>query len=481
MFDKVIFAGGGHRCWWQAGFWEVLRAEIELRPRVIGAVSAGAFMACLVYANDSRRALAWYERELVGVRTNLAWLNLFRRGEPLFRQGAIYRKAIRALLGGEHFRQLMWQAPEMRIQYAIPPRDMSERQAAWQAWRAYRRDAGAAAGGLHAAAAGGASGFRAGVKRLQDCRTEREMSDLLWASSCTPPLMSVSELDGEAAYDGGLVDPVPVRLVDDVPGQTLVLTTRRYSKKTPVFASEGNVYVQPSVPVPASSWDFTSPRRFLKTYEQGRRDAESFLRLFGLGTFHQVSQFGGVLLSGGRWPGEERPGDAFDTDQMVGTQTETTGLEREPLPGGDSAVMPVDDNGDVARASDASGGVHQEGEAPDVSPTGEAGTAAVEGRLPAGRAEHARKPLEGTDRQRRVDSAGDRRDAAPAGRVVASAGGGAAGTAAEAPVGPRKSPAGVDNAVAGAAADPADVSEDDDFQHTLGELSDKLFERGRRR
>ena len=37
MFDKVVFAGGGHRCWWQAGFWEVLRAEIELRPRVIGA------------------------------------------------------------------------------------------------------------------------------------------------------------------------------------------------------------------------------------------------------------------------------------------------------------------------------------------------------------------------------------------------------------------------------------------------------------
>ncbi len=36
MFDKVVFAGGGHRCWWQAGFWEVLRAEIELRPRVIG-------------------------------------------------------------------------------------------------------------------------------------------------------------------------------------------------------------------------------------------------------------------------------------------------------------------------------------------------------------------------------------------------------------------------------------------------------------
>ena len=86
MFDKVVFAGGGHRCWWQAGFWEVLRAEIELRPRVIGATSMGAFMACLVHANDSRRALAWYERELAGVRTNIAWLNLFRKDAPLFRR-----------------------------------------------------------------------------------------------------------------------------------------------------------------------------------------------------------------------------------------------------------------------------------------------------------------------------------------------------------------------------------------------------------
>ena len=98
MFDKVVFAGGGHRCWWQAGFWEVLRAEIELRPRVIGATSMGAFMACLVHANDSRRALAWYERELAGVRTNMAWLNLFRKDAPLFRQGGIYRKSMRAVL-----------------------------------------------------------------------------------------------------------------------------------------------------------------------------------------------------------------------------------------------------------------------------------------------------------------------------------------------------------------------------------------------
>ena len=181
MFDKVVFAGGGHRCWWQAGFWEVLRAEIELRPRVIGATSMGAFMACLVHANDSRRALAWYERELAGVRTNIAWLNLFRKDAPLFRQGGIYRKSMRAVLGGEHFRQLLWAAPEIRIGCALPPPTLTDRQLRRVSWREYRRDARLMPATLHARSERTAM-FVPHVKRLQDCRTERELFDLLQAA-----------------------------------------------------------------------------------------------------------------------------------------------------------------------------------------------------------------------------------------------------------------------------------------------------------
>jgi len=314
MFDKVVFAGGGHRCWWQAGFWEVLRAEIELRPRVIGATSMGAFMACLVHANDSRRALAWYERELAGVRTNIAWLNLFRKDAPLFRQGGIYRKSMRAVLGGEHFRQLLWAAPEIRIGCALPPPTLTDRQLRRVSWREYRRDARLMPATLHARSERTAM-FVPHVKRLQDCRTERELFDLLQAASALPPLVPPVELDGVPACSGSLVDPVPVDLVADVPGQTLVLTTRTYNRKTPVFALEGRLYVQPSVPLPVGSWDFTSPQRFLKAYEQGRVDAESFLKLFGLGAFRPEAQFGGALLVGTGWteaPGAEDNAEAAE-------------------------------------------------------------------------------------------------------------------------------------------------------------------------
>ena len=44
-FDSVVFAGGGNRCAWQAGWWERVAPEIGLQPRVVAGVSAGAAMA----------------------------------------------------------------------------------------------------------------------------------------------------------------------------------------------------------------------------------------------------------------------------------------------------------------------------------------------------------------------------------------------------------------------------------------------------
>ena len=379
MFDKVVFAGGGHRCWWQAGFWEVLRAEIELRPRVIGATSMGAFMACLVHANDSRRALAWYERELAGVRTNIAWLNLFRKDAPLFRQGGIYRKSMRAVLGGEHFRQLLWAAPEIRIGCALPPPTLTERQLRRVSWREYRRDARLMPAALHARSERTAM-FVPHVKRLQDCRTERELFDLLQAASALPPLVPPVELDGVPACSGSLVDPVPVDLVADVPGQTLVLTTRTYNRKTPVFALDGRLYVQPSVPLPVGSWDFTSPQRFLKAYEQGRVDAESFLKLFGLGAFQPEAQFGGALLVGTGWteaPGAEDNVEAAENGAMAEEATS-------------------DDKATAERSADA------DADAVAEAATGTADEAKTDRTLPAGRADGAGADLPvgiGNDRE----------------------------------------------------------------------------------
>lgn len=281
MFEKVVFAGGGNRCWWQAGFWDCINAEIELRPRVIAGVSAGAATACMVYANDSLRVLAWYERELAEMRGNVRWSNLFRRGERLLPHAAIYRKALRAALGGERFRQLMWRAPEIRVQFARLPPGMGPGRAVLSGMIAYTSDK-YLRGSLHPTH-GQRLDFTQEIRRVQDCRSERELVDLLIASSCTPPFTPIEYIDGAPCLDGGLVDNVPIGAVADVPGQALVLATRRYKGFAPVFVRNAHVYVQPSRKIEVASWDYASPRLYRKVYEHGRADAEAFLRIFVLG------------------------------------------------------------------------------------------------------------------------------------------------------------------------------------------------------
>ncbi len=278
MFHQVVFAGGGHRCWWQAGFWEVVAPAIDLRPRVIAGVSAGAATACLLFANDSRTALAYYREALKGNPRNAYPANLLRRGRRVFPHNEIYRNALRALLGGERFGQLMRSAPEIRVQFARIPRWLGPRSAValgivgYNVEKYVRRS-------LHPVF-GRAVGFRSEVALVQDCRSDEELVSLIVASSCTPPFTPIEYRDGRPTMDGGLVDNVPVDAVDADGGPTLVLTTRRYARHAPVFMRAGRVYVQPSRKVAASSWDYTTPDAYEQTWQQGREDGEAFLRGF---------------------------------------------------------------------------------------------------------------------------------------------------------------------------------------------------------
>jgi predicted acylesterase/phospholipase RssA len=59
MFDAVVFAGGGNRCYWQGGFYEAAAPRLELAPKLVVAASAGAFAAairCWAPARKSAKA-----------------------------------------------------------------------------------------------------------------------------------------------------------------------------------------------------------------------------------------------------------------------------------------------------------------------------------------------------------------------------------------------------------------------------------------
>ncbi len=274
MFEQVVFAGGGNRCWWQAGFWDIVAPKIGLQPRIIGAVSAGAATACMLYANRSEDVLAYYQSRLATNRRNAHWGNLFRSGERVFPHARLYREALKAVLGGEHFRRMRDTAPEIRIQFSRLPRRLGPRTAVGVGLLAYNIEKYWKQS-LHPQF-GRRLGFTSEVVRVQDCASDDDLVSLLVASSCTPPFTPIEYRNGRPTLDGGLVDNVPVDTVEKG-RSTLVLVTRRYPKRPMVFVHKGRLYVQPSRKVPVSSWDYTDPAGMALTYQQGRGDGELFL------------------------------------------------------------------------------------------------------------------------------------------------------------------------------------------------------------
>ena len=284
MFEQVVFAGGGNRCWWQAGFWDVVAPAIALKPRIIAGVSAGAATACMLYASDSRWTMDYYREVLRHNRRNAYWGNLFRRARDpahphaarVFPHAAIYRKALTDILGGEGFERLKRDAPEIRIVFSRLPRGLGPRSALMVGMLAYnlekhwRRS-------LHPTF-GRRIGFASEMARLQDCHDLDDLVSLITASSCTPPFTPIEHRGGRPTLDGGMVDNVPVDAVDAGPS-TLVLLTRRYPERTETFRHLGRLYVQPSRRVAVSAWDYTDVPALQATYDQGRRDGERFADL----------------------------------------------------------------------------------------------------------------------------------------------------------------------------------------------------------
>ncbi|MFK7965281.1 MAG: patatin-like phospholipase family protein [Burkholderiaceae bacterium] len=289
MFDSVVFAGGGHRCWWQLGWWEVVSEQIALAPRQIAGVSAGAATACMLFANNSSAALAYYRRELGQDAKNFYPGHLLKPGHKVLPHEQIYRGALAELLGGQAFERLMKTAPEIRIMYARPPQWLPPMMAVGAGLTAYNIEKYWLSP-LHPRF-GVALGFKPEVALVNQCTDQQALIDLIIASSSTPPFTTVQRMGGRPVLDGGLIDNVPVAalapLASEEPTRasssssalprTLVLVTRRYKKYPLVFEEADRLYVQPSRKVAASSWDYTNPDAYAATLEQGREDARFFL------------------------------------------------------------------------------------------------------------------------------------------------------------------------------------------------------------
>jgi predicted patatin/cPLA2 family phospholipase len=277
-FDAVVFAGGGCRCAWQGGFWETAAPALGLRPRLVGAVSAGAMMAAMAVAGDGARCLAEFTARVARNPRNLYPRNLLRR-RPVFPHAAMYRDTILASLAADAVARLQ-AGPDVRVLLARLPPWLGARSGVLVGFLAYHADL---LGGAYVhGRVGRRVGFRAEVVSMRACRTVEEVADLVLHSSATPPFTPVYRRDGRPVLDGGLIDSVPVEAVEPEARRTLVLLTQPHpAAALPRVA--GRVYVAPSEPVPVHKWDYTSAGRVRATYDLGRRDGERFVRQWGGG------------------------------------------------------------------------------------------------------------------------------------------------------------------------------------------------------
>ncbi|MBT8494672.1 MAG: patatin-like phospholipase family protein [Deltaproteobacteria bacterium] len=272
-FDAVVFAGGGCRCAWQAGFWRA--AGHALEPRTVAAVSAGSAFACASIAGITDQVIADFERRSRENPGNIHWRQALGRG-PLFPHARIYRQAILDCIDDEAFERLQ-QGPEIRVLLAHPPAVGGAAPWLLAGLLAYKLDR-LVRRRVHVRWSR-ALGFELAVATVDRCADVGELADLILQSSCTPPVTPLLRRAGRAVVDGGIIDSVPVELADDHERQ-LVLLTRRYpSRMLPQLP--GRTYVQPSKKLPISAWDYSNPSGLRASYELGKLDGDRFVASFG--------------------------------------------------------------------------------------------------------------------------------------------------------------------------------------------------------
>jgi predicted acylesterase/phospholipase RssA len=272
MYDALAFAGGGNRCYWQGGFFEAVNEKFDLDAPLTAGVSAGAFAlsyALLGLGHQVRAAVI----SACGPHLRNFDFHGWRAGKPIYPVGAMYMDLLRNVFDDSALKKLQ-SVSDVRIGIARLPRRLPPVLGAALGISAYQIEKKL----FHPVhpTFGRKLGIKQEFVRVRDLAKASELHDLIVASGGVPPLMPVTMIGEGPAFDGGLVDNVPVaplEAVEQQGGRTLVLLTRRYKKIPEV---PGRTYVQPSEPIPIKQFDIRNADGFRLAYELGLKDGKAF-------------------------------------------------------------------------------------------------------------------------------------------------------------------------------------------------------------
>jgi predicted acylesterase/phospholipase RssA len=271
----ITFAGGGNRAFYQLGLMNRWREHLLPRVAVMATCSAGACVATLLLSGREAEAGEFWKQRRDGITKNFEWRRLLRGRRPTPHE-PIYRETmLHAFAEGGLERVRAQPFPVLILATAFHKRLPAFAAVllglcAYNVEKSFRQEM------IHPTF-GRRVGFKALAFDARDCETPQELTDLIIASSATPPFTSLGSFNGHRLLDGGIIDNVPAFLVDEMPGvkKNLVLLTRPYPDH--VIGKQGaRLYIAPQQALPVHRWDYTRPDLIDATIEAGERDADRY-------------------------------------------------------------------------------------------------------------------------------------------------------------------------------------------------------------
>ena len=273
--DTLIFAGGGNRCWWQAGAISHLLAQHWRLPTQLVGTSGGAALAASFLTAGPQNALAACQRLYAGRKHMFEWRGLLR-GRLHFAHRHIYPAWLASFVDARHFEALRQSPRRLQVTITRPARGLGLSGSVVVATLAYLADK-FLHGPLHPRLPR-RLGLRQEFRDLNDCANVDDARALLAAAGAALPFIPARRIDGRHAFDGGYTDsaPLPTQSANEK-ARTLVLLTRHYPKLPPLFRAGGRNYWQPGMRIPVGMLDCTARANVLDAWALGERNAQEAL------------------------------------------------------------------------------------------------------------------------------------------------------------------------------------------------------------
>lgn len=274
-FDVIVFPGGGNRCWWQAGLVSSLQKSDWTMPNSIIGCSAGAAVAAALVTKTTEAALEACNELYRDNLRMIPWA--FDKGLPRleFAQSNIYPKWLKRFIGEREFLALKQKSFKVSVARLDPSyglhrtvfraliryllsRDLPKDHEISQRSRPIR-------------------GLFPELLDLSACSALSHTLGSLEATAAAAPFLPSKALNGNIYFDGGYLrsDPTDHQTSRQHEQRSLTLLTKHHKNRPAIFQTKGNTYIQPSQPIPVSTWGCTRTTDVNAAFVLGQQDAEA--------------------------------------------------------------------------------------------------------------------------------------------------------------------------------------------------------------